>query len=165
MSTETTIPDLSADRLVDDIPIKLYRYPNPSLAVDELAAWQVSRPAFADTPNYLGTIHYTNRNTWTVEGSPRRPIAGEFDDVDAALMAYFPGLAERAEKRQEARRLYAERFNEAARTACTTYLNGLGMYGDVRRHQEYDNLDEAGKAVWRAVALRASQAMPAEPER
>jgi hypothetical protein len=54
---------------------------------------------------------------------------------------------------------YSADFNEAARIACTTYLNGVAAYGDHRRHQEFDNLDETGKAVWRAVAMRAAEAM------
>lgn len=66
--------------------------------------------------------------------------------------------------RQEANRRYAEQFNEAARVACTTYLDGIGTWGPVRKAQEFDALDAAGQTVWRAVADRAAHAMPARPD-
>lgn len=68
------------------------------------------------------------------------------------------------ETRQAVNRAYAAQWGEAARIACTTYLDGVAAFGDVRRAQEYDNLNDAGKAVWRAVAMRAAHAMPPEPE-
>ncbi len=68
-------------------------------------------------------------------------------------------------ERQAANRAYAEQFNEAARIACTTYLNGIGAVGPARTAAEFDNLTDAGKTVWRAVAMRAARAMPAEPVR
>lgn len=50
---------------------------------------------------------------------------------------------------------YQETLADAARQACTAYLDGTSAYGDVRYWQEYDHLDPAGQTVWRAVALKA----------
>ena len=51
--------------------------------------------------------------------------------------------------------MYATRLDEAARRACTAYLDGCAEHGMIRRFQEYDQLPDAGKAVWRAVVTRA----------
>lgn len=50
---------------------------------------------------------------------------------------------------------YQETLADAARQACTAYLDGTSAYGDVRYWQEYDHLDPAGQTVWRTVALKA----------
>lgn len=68
-------------------------------------------------------------------------------------------------QRQAVNRAYADQFNEAARIACTTYLDGIAASGPARRAAEYDNLNDAGKTVWRAVAMRAARAMPTDPGR
>jgi hypothetical protein len=73
--------------------------------------------------------------------------------------ATHPERRDYAEKARGAARDYAEKFHEAARRANAAYLDGLAVWGGLREAQEYDNLNPAGQAVWRAVVVVAVDAM------
>lgn len=50
---------------------------------------------------------------------------------------------------------YQCRLADAARRACSSYLDAIGMPDSARRFAEYDQLTDGGQKVWREIVQRA----------
>lgn len=156
-----TLPDCSIDAVVCDPPYGLAEH-KPATIVAAMTAWcsgdrdhvpDGARPApscWRATP-----LAPPCRVACLVHCGPGGPMAGESAPT-APVGATTPEESPMSQINPADRpAAYQARLDDAARRACDTYLDAVGMEPPARRFAEYDSLTGEGRAAWQRIVLRA----------